>query len=295
MIHSDTGKREMGSSRSLLIFIFPILFNLIPPTTSQNDGRCTYNADYCWKCSDTGTYTLGDMYQKNLNSLLSSFTTNTEIRSGFYNFSKGQDPNKVNAIALCRGDLSQDDCHTCLNRTKDILLQNCSTNPKEAIIWAERCMVRYSNNLIFGIEKEDPIKYVPSPHPAKNSQQFELVLDPLFSNLSEKAASGDSNKKFAAGHAIVPGGETIYALVQCTPDINQQNCSNCLTKAVSDIPGCCGEKQGGRVLKPSCNLRYEAGLFFESTSNSPINIPPTGPAAPAPKEGTLQFFSFPAF
>ncbi|RXH99343.1 hypothetical protein DVH24_011668 [Malus domestica] len=275
--------QEMGSSRSLLIFIFPILFNLIPPTTSQNDGICTDNPYYCWKCSDTGTYTPGDMYQENLNSLLSSFTTNTEISSGFYNFSKGQDPNKVNAIALCRGDLSQDACHTHLNDSINALLQNCSTHPKEAIMWTEHCMVRYSNNLIFGIEKEDPIKFVPSPNPAKDSAQFNLVLNPLLSTLIEKAASGDSTKKFAAGHATVPGGETIYALVQCTPDIKQLNCSHCLTEAVSDIPGCCGGMQGGRVLKPSCNLRYEVSLFYEPTSDLPVNIPPPGPAAPAPK------------
>ncbi|KAM1033413.1 hypothetical protein TB2_036399 [Malus domestica] len=278
----------MGSSRSLLIFIFPILFNLIPPTTSQNDGICTDNPYYCWKCSDTGTYTPGDMYQDNLNSLLSSFTTNTEISSGFYNFSEGQDPNKVNAIALCRGDLSQEACHTHLNDSINALLQNCSTHPKEAIMWTEHCMVRYSNNLIFGIEKEDPIKFVPSPNPAKDSAQFNLVLNPLLSTLIEKAASGDSTKKFAAGHATVPGGETIYALVQCTPDIKQLNCSHCLTEAVSDIPGCCGGMQGGRVLKPSCNLRYEVSLFYESTSDLPVNISSPGPAAPAPKGGAKK-------
>ncbi|TQD77245.1 hypothetical protein C1H46_037186, partial [Malus baccata] len=253
------------------------------------------NPYYCWKCSDTGTYTPGDMYQENLNNLLSSFTTNTGISSGFYNFSEGQDPNKVNAIALCRGDLSQEACHTHLNDSINALLQNCSTHPKEAIMWTEHCMVRYSNNLIFGIEKADPIKFVPSPNPAKDSAQFNLVLNPLLSTLIEKAASGDSTKKFAAGHATVPGGETIYALVQCTPDINHLNCSHCLTEAVSDIPGCCGGMQGGRVLKPSCNLRYEVSLFYESTSDLPVNIPLPGPAAPAPKGGTEQFFSFPAF
>ncbi|XP_018504855.2 cysteine-rich receptor-like protein kinase 29 [Pyrus x bretschneideri] len=278
----------MGSSRSLLIFIFPILFNLIPPTASQDDGICTYNPYYCWKCSDTGTYTPGGMYQKNLNSLLSSFTTNTEISSGFYNFSKGQDPNKVNAIALCRGDLSQDACRTRLKDSINALLQNCSTHPKEAIMWTEHAMVRYSNNLIFGIEKEDPIKFVPGPNPAKDPARFDLVLNSLLSRLIEKAASGDSTKKFAAGHATVPGGETIYALVQCTPDINELNCSHCLTEAVEDISACCGGKKGGRVLKPSCNLRYEVSLFFESTAGVPVNIPPPGPAAPAPKEAAKK-------
>ncbi|XP_021811620.1 cysteine-rich receptor-like protein kinase 25, partial [Prunus avium] len=185
--------------------------------------------------------------------------------------------------ALCRGDLSQDSCQACLNKSTDILLQNCSTQ-KEAIIWAEPCMVRHSYNLIFGIKQEDPLEYVPSPNPAKNPQQFELVLTPLLDNLSERAASGDSLKKFAACHAIVPGGETIYALAQCTPDIDKQNCSSCLKQSVTEIQTCCGGKQGGRVLKPCCNLRYEVSLFFGSTANSLVDIPAPVPAAPAPEE-----------
>ncbi|KAI5350234.1 hypothetical protein L3X38_003125 [Prunus dulcis] len=209
----------MGSSRSVLFFInlAIIILNLVAPTISQDDGICTFTADYCWKCFDTGTYTAGDKYQVNLNSLLSSFSSSAQNNSGFYSSSRGQDSNKINAIALCRGDLSQDSCQACLNKSTDILLQNCSTQ-KEAIIWAERCMVRYSYNLIFGIEQTDPFKHVPSPRFAKNPQQFELVLTPLLDILSDRAASGNSLKKFAAGHATVPGGETIYALVQSIAD-----------------------------------------------------------------------------
>ncbi|KAL6282796.1 hypothetical protein ACE6H2_013725 [Prunus campanulata] len=276
----------MGSSRSLLFFITLaiILLNLVAPTISQYDGMCTESAEYCWKCTDTGIYTPGDKYQENINSLLSSFSSsNTQNNYGFYNSSLGQDQNQVNAIALCRGDISQDSCHACLNKSTDIILQNCSRHQKEAIIWAEPCMVRYSNNLIFGIEQVDPVQYVPSRNSsAKNTQQFELVLTPLLGILSDTAASGDSLKKFAAGHATVSGDEKIYALVQCTPDIDKQNCSNCLKQSVSEIGG----KRGGRVLRPSCNIRYEVGLFFESTANSLVDIPAPVPAAPAPEEGT---------
>ncbi|BFG27555.1 hypothetical protein CerSpe_138290 [Prunus speciosa] len=274
----------MGSSRSMLFFInlAIIILNLVAPTISQDDGPCTPTADYCWKCSDTGTYTAGDKYQENLKSLLSSFS-NTQNNSGFYSSSRGQDSNKVNAIALCRGDLSQDSCQACLNISTDMLLQNCSTQ-KEAIIWAERCMVRYSYNLIFGIEQTDPLKHLPSPNSAKNPQQFELVLTPLLGILSDRAASGNSLKKFAAGHATVPGGETIYALAQCTPDMDKQNCSRCLNQSVTEIPTCCGGMNGGRVLKPSCNLRYENNSFFLSTAGSLVDISAPVPPAPAPEE-----------
>ncbi|BBH07030.1 hypothetical protein Prudu_018834 [Prunus dulcis] len=213
------------------------------------------------------------------------------IWAGFNNSSRGQDPNKINAIALCRGDLLQDSCQACLNKSTVILLQNCSTH-KEAIIWAERCMVRYSYNLIFGIEQTDPLKHVPSPNYPKNPQQFEPVLTHLLGNLSDRAASTNSLKKFAAGHATVPGGEPIYALAQCTPDIDKQNCSSCLKQSVTEIQTCCGGRNGGRVLKPSCNLRYENYSFFASTVDSLVDIPAPVPAAPAPKEGT---YGYPAY
>ncbi|KAM1008776.1 hypothetical protein ACFX2J_005145 [Malus domestica] len=274
----------MDFSRPLLLFILPAIFDLLAPTMAQFDLRtCTSAAEYCWICSDTaGNYTPGDIYQSNLKRLFSSFSSDTRNKSGFYNSSMGQDSNKVNAIALCRGDLALGNCSTCVNESTHLLLQNCP-NHKEAILWGERCMVRYSYNLIFGIEQGDPTKYLPSPNSAKNSQQFEAVLNPLLGILIEKAASGDSLKKFAAGHANIPDAETIHAFAQCTPDINQQNCSNCLKDSFSIIPGCCGGKSGGRVLKPSCSLRYENnGDFFGPFTTSQIDIPVPPALAPAP-------------
>ncbi|KAM1562243.1 hypothetical protein ACFX1Z_005274 [Malus domestica] len=274
----------MDFSRPLLLFILPAIFNLLAPTMAQFDLRtCTSAAEYCWICSDTaGNYTPGDIYQSNLKRLFSSFSSDTRNKSGFYNSSMGQDSNKVNAIALCRGDLALGNCSTCVNESTHLLLQNCP-NHKEAILWGERCMVRYSYNLIFGIEQVDPTKYLPSPNSAKNSQQFEAVLNPLLGILIGKAASGDSLKKFAAGHANIPDAETIHAFAQCTPDINQQNCNNCLKDAFSIIPGCCGGKSGGRVLKPSCSLRYENnGDFFEPFTTSQIDIPVPPALSPAP-------------
>ncbi|KAM1762663.1 hypothetical protein ACFX12_005282 [Malus domestica] len=274
----------MDFSRPLLLFILPAIFDLLAPTMAQFDLRtCTSAAEYCWICSETaGNYTPGDIYQSNLKRLFSSFSSDTRNKSGFYNSSMGQDSNKVNAIALCRGDLALGNCSTCVNESTHLLLQNCP-NHKEAILWGERCMVRYSYNLIFGIEQGDPTKYLPSPNSAKNSQQFEAVLNPLLGILIGKAASGDSLKKFAAGHANIPDAETIHAFAQCTPDINQQNCSNCLKDSFSIIPGCCGGKSGGRVLKPSCSLRYENnGDFFGPFTTSQIDIPVPPALAPAP-------------
>ncbi|CAL8145504.1 unnamed protein product [Prunus armeniaca] len=64
----------MSSSRSMPFFInlAIIILNLVAPTISQDDGICTFTADYCWKCSDTGTYTAGGKYQEYPHNLHSS-------------------------------------------------------------------------------------------------------------------------------------------------------------------------------------------------------------------------------
>ncbi|KAM1456041.1 hypothetical protein FF1_005118 [Malus domestica] len=249
----------MDSSRLLIFFTVSILLGLLAPAVAQvNDAVCTYTADFCRRCSYIGTYEDGGAYQKILNTLLSSLSSNNQTNSGFYNSSTGQDPYKVNAIALCRGDVSLNDCHTCVNQSSSILFTDC-LNQDEAIIWGERCMVRYSSKSIFGTQEDEPIKYVPSLSNATDPEEFDLVFNLFLDTLTGKAASGDSLKKFAAGH--------------CTPDLGKKSCSDCLKGAISKIPECCGGKQGGRVLKPSCNLRFETNLFYNFTADSLVTLP----------------------
>ncbi|XP_068322763.1 cysteine-rich receptor-like protein kinase 26 isoform X2 [Pyrus communis] len=262
----------MDSSRLLILFIVPVLLDLLAPAGAV---VCTSTSEFCWRCSNIGTYEDGGNYQKNLDALLSSFSSNNQTNSGFYNSSMGQDADRVNAIALCRGDVSLNDCHTCVSQSSPFLLMNCS-NQNEAIVWAERCMVRYSSKLIFGIQEDEPFQFVPGPFNATDPQKFDLVLNLLLDYLTEKAASGDSLKKFAAGNTITQGSTTnqaIYALVQCTPDLDKQNCSDCLKGAISKIPDCCGGRSGGRVLEPSCNLRFEAYSFYEANVDSLVTLP----------------------
>ncbi|CAL9015274.1 unnamed protein product [Prunus brigantina] len=270
----------MGSSRLLIFFILPILLVLDPLAPAIADDQisdtvCTETADYCWSCFNTNnTVNNGSIYKQNLN-LLSSFLSNAQMNSRFYNFSLGQAPNTGNAIAVCRGDVALKDCLTCFNDSVSILLQNCTTtNKQEAIIWAERCTVRYSTVSILGVLEDKPVLHLKSPQNVSNATQYNQVLNPLFENLSEKAAAGNSVSKFAAGHALVPvTNQTIYATVQCSPDLDKQNCSNCLEESISDIPKCCGGVEGARVLKPSCYLRFESNPFYENGADTLINLP----------------------
>jgi hypothetical protein len=66
-----------------------------------------------------------------------------------------------------------------------------------------------------------------------------LILGPCMENLRSEAVVGGSLRKFAVGNATVTNFQTIYALVQCTPDLSKQDCKNCLDGASKEISKCC--------------------------------------------------------
>jgi len=129
-------------------------------------------------------------------------------------------------------------------------------------------MLRYSNRSIFGILDWRPKFYMANSNNVTEVDLFNRVLGNLMRKLKEKAASSDSRLKFAADNAtdVNLNFQTIYGLVQCTPDLSEQDCNDCLEFAISEIPTCCNNKIGGRAVKPSCNIRYEVYRFADPTT-----------------------------
>ncbi|KAI4298614.1 hypothetical protein L6164_032150 [Bauhinia variegata] len=264
----------MVSIRLLSFFCF---FGIL---ISQATAQPSFLSNHCM--NDKGNYTANSTYQTNLNTLLSNLSSNTQIDYGFYNFSLGENSDQVNAIGLCRGDVKPDVCRSCLNDSRVLLTRLCP-NQKEAIGWYDNCMLRYSNRSIFGIMEASPPFYLANGKNATEVNQFNQVLRDLLDSLRSKAASGDSLRKYAAANTTGPSFQTIYGLVQCTPDLSEQECNDCLVGAFSKMPFCCDSKIGGRVVGPSCNFRYEIYRFFEPTADTP---PPSPPQVSPPPPST---------
>ncbi|XP_029126519.1 cysteine-rich receptor-like protein kinase 25 [Cajanus cajan] len=139
-------------------------------------------------------------------------------------------------------------------------------------------MLRYSNRSIFETMEDSPSFFMWNPGNATNVDQFNQVLRNLLDSLISNASIGDSQRKFAAANVSGPGFQTIYGLVQCTPDLSEQECSKCLFEAITVIPHCCDGKKGGRDITPSCNFRYEIYPFYDSTNvvlPPPLALPPS--------------------
>ncbi|KAF2303630.1 hypothetical protein GH714_020359 [Hevea brasiliensis] len=151
-------------------------------------------------CGKSGNFTTNSTYQSNLDSTLTSISSDTKINYGFYNDSSGQNTNKVNAIALCRGDKKPDICRSCIKNSSQALRNLCPSQ-KEAIGWSDDCMLRYSNRSIFGKMEFNPELILFNVNNVSEVTQFNQVLNPLLASLTSRAASGDSLRKFATGKA----------------------------------------------------------------------------------------------
>ncbi|KAK8480308.1 hypothetical protein V6N11_006555 [Hibiscus sabdariffa] len=233
-------------------------------------------------CSDTsGNFTRNSTYETSLNTLLSSFSLNASHENGFYNFSSGQGSNTANAIALCRGDVNAADCFRCINNANAELRNRCP-NQREAIIWYDTCMFRYAARSILGLEenREGSPSYIRSNtnNVVTDVDAFNQALDSLLESLTDTASSGKTSLgKFATGSRRVTDSQTVYALVQCTPDLTPVSCRSCLTQSIIYIPQCCDRKQGARVYATSCNFRFEIARFYNLTAADTDT-----PSAPSP-------------
>lgn len=100
---------------------------------------------------------------------------------------------------------------------------------------------------------------------AKNASdpiQFNQEVVNLLDSLKDRAASGSSLLKFATGNANVSDSEYVYAYMQCTPDLSESECKDCLSTATTEtFFQICEGKQDCRVLMASCVVFYNTSTL----------------------------------
>ncbi|XP_076948852.1 uncharacterized protein LOC143621243 [Bidens hawaiensis] len=269
-----------------LIYFVLILLCIFNLATSQDEfwGGGRY-------CGVTGNYTQNSEYRKNLDDVL-FMLTGTNNGFGFYNSTSGQ----ANAAALCRGDVEPEDCRRCVDDATRRLKQDCPVQI-EAAGWYETCFLRYSNRSMGSINNQFGL-YITNTRNASDSMfaTWNQTVQDLLSELLPVAEGGGQLRKYASGNLTPPGFWTVYAIMQCTPDISAMDCRDCLSVAF-DMVRPLIRRVGGRVFRPNCVLQYENYSFFGPTwlpaptpSPSPPSSPlPTSPSSPSSTSSAVVF------
>ncbi|XP_042757565.1 putative cysteine-rich receptor-like protein kinase 9 [Lactuca sativa] len=251
-----------------------IVTQLVSVTIAETD----FWYQYCY-----GTYTASSSFKRNVDDVLYSITK-TNNGYGFFNQTAGEGLDKVNAVALCRADVDQSDCERCVDDASRKLQENCIYQ-KEAMGCYDYCQLVYSNSslLYSTVMDKDDTKCFNNPSFTSNWTSLKPSMVNLFYQLRTEASKGGSLRKYAArSMSVIPDSSTISGLVQCTPDLSESQCNQCLVDAINLLLNCSFGRTGSRVYKRGCNARYELYRFFNETW-----FPTHSPSLQSPQSGLI--------
>ncbi|KAF8017704.1 hypothetical protein BT93_H2792 [Corymbia citriodora subsp. variegata] len=223
-------------------------------------------------CPDIKPFLPNSTYQKNLDNLLSSLSSAAESASynisssgGFGNATAGEHPpDQTYGIFLCRGDIDAPTCSNCIATAAQDIGQRCP-GERTSIIWYDICMLRYSNLPIYSVMQQSPVATQGNGWNIRGDpSRFSGLLNETMDVLLRRAPSSGSGKKVAAAEADLTGSKRLYSFAECLPP----------------------ETVGGKLLTPSCNVRFEESLFYNPERVTVVTVaapPPVGlPSAPSP-------------
>ncbi|XP_028776272.1 putative receptor-like protein kinase At4g00960 [Neltuma alba] len=253
----------------IILSLFFFIGFLLNSSSAQFIGRNEFYAH----CSTRSNFTANSTFDSNLQTLFSSFTSNKTANLDFYNTTVGHGSETIYGLFMCRGDVNQDICRQCVaDSTLDI--GSVCRFSKEAVDWRHPCLVRYSDRNFFSTVTTMPTLRLLNPANFSNQAGFMNVLTFIMNQSADEASKSAEMKKFKT-NAVAVQFQTLYVLVQCTPDLSSADCRRCLSGVIGHFRWCCDGKIGGKVLYPSCLAHYELYPFFNSsTPLLPVTLPP---------------------
>ncbi|XP_074335952.1 cysteine-rich repeat secretory protein 55 [Apium graveolens] len=174
---------------------------------------------------------------ENVNSV-SDALVHTAAKDGFASASYGKAKNVVYGLAQCRGDVSSKDCSDCVQDAAKEIRKVCpgSSGRKDMIL-----------NIL-----------------SRNLARY------LTRRIHDAVVTG--SKGLGKASSKISTFVTLYALSQCTRDLPELSCAQCLTTALTNFDGFCDNKKGCRVLYSSCFVRYEEYPFYFPLETQNSNV-----------------------
>ncbi|KAJ4792512.1 cysteine-rich RECEPTOR-like kinase [Rhynchospora pubera] len=276
----------------LLLAFFSIFLLALLHSPNVNADTMLY-----YVCSSTN-YTANTTYDFNLRTLLTNLRTGATNSTTNFGFSKsivGSNASEIFGVMLCRGDVNNSDCYSCLSQaTQDI--QNLCPYKKASTIYYDSCLLRLSNKNFLSSTNDSTKYYLRNNLNITGSQTlFDSYVQYLLTATANFAAFS-SSKKFGTAQlnqsVAFPelNQSHIYGLAQCTPDMSDSDCASCLNGQIGELQESIGGppkdwfsgKIGGRILSFRCNIRYEIFSFYGGATFLSLTAPTQNAPTPAP-------------
>ncbi|TXG62192.1 hypothetical protein EZV62_013555 [Acer yangbiense] len=192
-----------------------------------------------------------------------------------------------------------ENCNSCICNATDMLVKECKGN-KTAIIWFDRCTVRYSNRSFYSTLDTYPAHAQYTIHAYDQEEVFAKILNRTI----KKTIAMLSASNYGIQNATVFNNKKLYTLVQCLPDLSTEDCRACLNIVVygnvvrgvepSGLLHSIPFPLGGSVLNPSCNIRFEIYPFYGDpipTYGAPESICPSQGRDPEETRSSSEILS----
>ncbi|RCV15734.1 hypothetical protein SETIT_3G081500v2 [Setaria italica] len=156
---------------------------------------------------DSRNYTANSPYEANINRLAATLPKNASSSPVLYaSDSAGSIPDRVYALAACRGDANASACERCVAAAFPGARRGCSL-AKDVLIFYDLCQLRFSNRMFF-LDQDNFVttRYVvgaPISDPAAGA--FDAAVR-LLVNATADYAAGSSSRRFATGEVGFASG-----------------------------------------------------------------------------------------
>ncbi|KAM0014802.1 putative protein kinase RLK-Pelle-DLSV family [Helianthus debilis subsp. tardiflorus] len=171
--------------------------------------------------------------------------------------SEGIEPNKLNGLAQCYGDLSTQDCILCYAQIRTVLPSCFPRNGGR--IYLDGCFMRIQNYSFYD-QYTGPNDSTICGNTTRKSNLFQQSTRQAVANAVTGALR--NSDYFVREQMLASGSnQSVYVLAQCWKTLSPSSCRACLENASLSISKCLPWSEG-RVLNTGCFMRYSDTNFL---------------------------------
>ncbi|XP_047150682.1 cysteine-rich receptor-like protein kinase 10 [Vigna umbellata] len=213
-------------------------------------------------CQNTTQEPLSSVYQTNLDGMLRWASSDAATSKG-YNYKRIGKTSPVYGLYDCRGDVVGYFCQFCVSIAAKEAPQHCP-NRVSAMVWYDFCVLRYSNESFYGTVLTNISWHVLGDKNISNREDIQKG-DNFVRGLIRKATK-ETNQLFYMDVFNLSSTEKRYGLVQCSRDLTNEGCRQCLETILAQVAKCREQKLGWVIWTGSCAIKYDDHMFYQTSS-----------------------------